>query len=102
MSRDARGPGCDGDEGGHHANEGGLAGAIRSQQAEDFLVPDKERNIVYCGKVPVLLGNVSDFYGVGSRVGSGLLCSIRQCFSSATARLDAPLSCAGDTSTSAV
>jgi hypothetical protein len=50
----------DGDKGGHHADEGGLAGAIRAQQAEDLAIRNLEADTFDRLEAPVTLDNVLD------------------------------------------
>src|SRR5208337_3556749 len=66
----------DGQQRGHHANQRGLAGAVRSEQTENLTLAHTKRNIVHCGEVAVLLGNVVDHNGIAAgrrfAVGCGL------------------------------
>ena len=55
------GSGCRSDETEQHLNGGGLAGAIRTEHAQDLAGADVERNPVDCGEVPESLGKVCDF-----------------------------------------
>ena len=53
----------------HHANQRGLAGAVRSQQSEDFSFFHKERNIVHSGEVAKFLDDVLHLDRIARAVG---------------------------------
>ncbi len=56
-----------------HADEGGLARAVRAEQAEDFAVLDSERERVHGAKIAEALGQVFHFdigHGYGFPSGS--------------------------------
>jgi hypothetical protein len=55
---DAAGVGAE--KGGDDADRGGLAGAVRAQQAEDLALADGERDAVDGDGVPVALDEVRD------------------------------------------
>src|SRR5581483_2414608 len=106
MSRNAGCTGRDRNKRGHHADQRGLAGAVRAKQTEYLALLHAEGNVVYRGEVAVFLDDVLDFNRIrGGRAGPAIWfdqISGGHGRCSADTLWAVPFNCSGATSTSAV